>query len=94
MKNINEVSPFKSNYISESSTITGLKKVDRLAVLVSDEIAASESPGEEELEEELEEEFDEELILTGRRRSPCFLCSFPPEFNLSSVLWSWHGQIE
>ena len=81
MKNINEVSPFKSNYRNESSTITGLKKVDRLAVLVSDEIAASESPGEEELEEELEEEFDEELILTGRRRSPCFLCSFPPVFT-------------
>ena len=57
-----------------------------MAVLVSDEIAASESPGEEELEEELEEEFDEELILTGRRRSPCFLCSFPPVFTFPPFL--------
>jgi hypothetical protein len=48
-----------------------------LAVLVSDEIAASESPGEDELDEELEEE----LMLTGRRRSTCFLCSFPPVFT-------------
>ena len=87
MKNINEVSQFKSYYRNESSTIAGLKKVDRLAVLVSDEIAASKSPGEEELEEELEKE----LMLTGRRRSPCFFCSFPavctfpPFFGLGMV---------
>jgi len=86
MKNINEVSPFKSYYKNESSTITGLKKVDRLAVLVSDEIAASESLGEEELEEE--------LMLTGIRRSPCFFCSFPavftfpPFFGLGMVKWN------
>ena len=55
-------------------------------MLVSDEIAAPESPDREVLEEELDEELEEELMLSGRRRSPCFLCSFPAVFTFPPFL--------